>query len=197
MPRTIHDWKAVQAYYDQGHGFVECSRRFAFCHTAWIKAIKRGALKVAPAMFADRRRRYDWSAVQTYYDAGARYRETQAKFGFCNAAWTKAIQRGEIVPRRMTKSIGRVLMSRSSRHLKKAKLIREGHLLNCCYECGIAEWRGRRLVIQIDHINGVRDDWRIENLRMLCPNCHSQTETFSGRNLKRAGVARAGAGPVV
>lgn len=48
--------------------------------------------------------------------------------------------------------------------------------------CGLQEWRGRPLTLQLDHRNGDRDDWRPENLRLLCPNCHSQTATFSGRN---------------
>jgi 5-methylcytosine-specific restriction endonuclease McrA len=39
--------------------------------------------------------------------------------------------------------------------------------------------------MQIDHINGIGNDHRLENLRMLCPNCHSQTATYGGRNLRR------------
>lgn len=56
------------------------------------------------------------------------------------------------------------------------------------YECAICgnkgEWQGQKLVLQLDHINGKHFDHRKENLRFLCPNCHSQTHTFSGRNKK-------------
>ncbi|MEU2825502.1 HNH endonuclease [Streptomyces bacillaris] len=49
-----------------------------------------------------------------------------------------------------------------------------------CATCGTGEtWRGRRLVLEIDHINGDRLDNRRENLRYLCPSCHSQTQSFS------------------
>lgn len=50
-----------------------------------------------------------------------------------------------------------------------------------CSTCGISEWRGQRLVLHLDHINGVNNDNRIENLRLLCPNCHSQTDTYCNR----------------
>ena len=42
-------------------------------------------------------------------------------------------------------------------------------------------WNGKKLVFQLDHINGKRNDHRLENLRWLCPNCHSQTETYCGK----------------
>ncbi|MFI6286582.1 HNH endonuclease signature motif containing protein [Streptomyces sp. NPDC051018] len=49
-----------------------------------------------------------------------------------------------------------------------------------CSACGIGDiWQGKRLVLEIDHINGDRRDNRIENLRYLCPSCHSQTRSFS------------------
>ena len=54
------------------------------------------------------------------------------------------------------------------------------------YKCAICgnkgEWNGVSLTLQIDHINGIRDDNRKENLRWLCPNCHSQTDTYTGKN---------------
>lgn len=68
-------------------------------------------------------------------------------------------------------------------HLKK-RLLKLGLLKNQCYVCGqLPAWNGKPLTLQIDHINGIPDDNRLENLRMLCPHCHSQTETFAGRNL--------------
>ena|SRR6478609_4513383 len=57
--------------------------------------------------------------------------------------------------------------------------------LGVAHECSICkqvpEWNGKPLVLPVDHVNGVRWDNRLENLRFLCPNCHAQTETFSGK----------------
>jgi 5-methylcytosine-specific restriction endonuclease McrA len=52
-----------------------------------------------------------------------------------------------------------------------------------CWWCGLSEWIHGNLVLELDHINGTSRDHRIENLRFLCPNCHSQTPTFRGRGI--------------
>ncbi|MDQ3702342.1 MAG: HNH endonuclease [Chloroflexota bacterium] len=66
-------------------------------------------------------------------------------------------------------------------HLKR-RLIAKDLLPDACNACGITDWRGKRLVLHLDHVNGVGDDHRLDNLRLLCPNCHSQTATYCGRN---------------
>ena len=70
-----------------------------------------------------------------------------------------------------------------SRGALKRRLFKAGLKKNECETCGLSEWLGKPITIHIDHKNGSSWDHRLENLRMLCPNCHSQTPTYCGRNL--------------
>lgn len=68
----------------------------------------------------------------------------------------------------------------------KKRLVEEGLLKEECTGCGLGPyWNGISLTLQLEHKNGVSNDNRLENLCLLCPNCHSQTKTFSGRNSKK------------
>lgn len=65
------------------------------------------------------------------------------------------------------------------------RLVEGKHKKYECEECGIFEWNGKPLTLQIHHINGKHDDNRIGNLQILCPNCHTQTDTFGKRKNKQ------------
>lgn len=67
----------------------------------------------------------------------------------------------------------------------KQRLFKEGLKEYRCEKCGISEWMGENISLQIHHINGIHNDNRIENIQILCPNCHSQTETYSGKNANK------------
>lgn len=84
-------------------------------------------------------------------------------------------------------SIEEILIVNSSfnRSHLKTKLLKEKLLEYVCVMCGqLPEWNGKPLTLQLDHINGISNDNRLENLRILCPHCHSQTDNFAGKNKK-------------
>lgn len=90
---------------------------------------------------------------------------------------------------RPTYSMDEILIENSSYEnidrLKK-RLISNNLLEYVCAECGnTGEWNGKKLVLQLEHKNGIHNDHRLSNLEFLCPNCHSQTNTYSGKNKGR------------
>lgn len=64
----------------------------------------------------------------------------------------------------------------------RKRLIKEGYKKHQCECCKNSEWLGKPISIELEHVNGVHTDNRIENLMILCPNCHAQTPTYRGKN---------------
>lgn len=128
------------------------------------------------------RRRYDWTIVQSYYDEGHTVNECVAHFGFSKQTWHAAKNRGAIVTRPKAMPIERLLSPGRSRGHLKRRLIKEGLLTEVCHDCGLVEWRERPISLELHHVNGNGDDNRLENLVLLCPNCHSQTDSWGGKN---------------
>lgn len=70
-------------------------------------------------------------------------------------------------------------------HGLKLRLIKENILKHECNICHLSTWNDQPIPIELDHINGNHEDDRLENLRILCPNCHAQTPTHAGKNQKK------------
>lgn len=133
-------------------------------------------------------RRYEWSEVQRLIDEeGLSMTACVKRFGFCRETWAQAVERGQLVPRPHAVSIEELLVAgrpRQRGHVKR-RLIAEGLKENRCEQCGITDWRGEPLSMELHHVNGDGEDNRLENLMLLCANCHSQTDNWGGRGVVR------------
>lgn len=95
------------------------------------------------------------------------------------------VRTGPAKPNFQAKDFSEILIENSvfnNNHLKH-RLLKNNLLEYKCYNCGVDEWLGNHLSLHLDHINGINNDNRLENLRLLCPNCHSQTTTYAGKNM--------------
>lgn len=67
-------------------------------------------------------------------------------------------------------------------HKLRLRLISEGIFDAICSSCKLVEWLGKPIPLELDHIDGDNSNNSLENLRLLCPNCHAQTSTYRGKN---------------
>mgnify|MGYP006157678495 FL=1 len=65
----------------------------------------------------------------------------------------------------------------------RIRLIKEGIKSHECECCGVTKWLDNPISLELDHIDGNRNNHKLSNLRILCPNCHSQTSTYRGKNV--------------
>jgi 5-methylcytosine-specific restriction endonuclease McrA len=97
----------------------------------------------------------------------------------------KALRDGVFLVNKKTEKDLFIENSSVQRSVVKNRIIKDNLIDYKCSGCGnIGEWQGKEISLHLDHINGISNDNRLENLRFLCPNCHSQTDTFAGKNYK-------------
>lgn len=124
--------------------------------------------------------------------AGGNYKTIKEKIAkhkldtshFTGMGWRKGKKiPGEKIP------LSKILVNGSTYRtsLIRPRLIKEGYKEHKCEICGNTTWQGKEIPLELHHINGINTDNRIENLQLLCPNCHALTDTFRGKNIKKSG----------
>ena len=105
--------------------------------------------------------------------------------------WNKEDHSRTLANNRPTIPLEEILVNNSTyrggSHTLKKRLLASGLKQWACERCYRHAWNGKPIPLELEHISGKRFDNRIENLRLLCPNCHAQTPTYRGRNIGNGG----------
>jgi DNA-binding CsgD family transcriptional regulator len=185
--------RAVAKLLGEGLGIAEIARELGISKPTVCYHARRLGVP-SRSEFA---RRFDWDEIRRVYESGVAMRECRERFGFSSQAWADAVKRGDITPRSRLIALDALLVvgRPTNRSHLKARLLAEGLKENRCELCGITEWQGKPLNMQLHHVNGDGTDNRLANIKLLCANCHSQTDTYGGRNGHRRVKAPPDSGP--
>lgn len=103
---------------------------------------------------------------------------------FTGKGWNKGLK---FIPK-PAKPLSEILVENSNYQSYKLikRLFKEGLKNKVCEKCGNTEWQGNPIPLELHHINGIHTDNRIENLQILCPNCHAMTDNYRGKNTSKS-----------
>lgn len=176
----------IEVLLNEGKSWTEVAHILG-CHPQTVayhaRKIKQGKVvrKQKPSKSS---KEYNWEEIQTFYDEGNGYVKCKNKFKFSGNTWNAAI-REQRIKLRTKKEIFSLNFSRKHElcsHNIKLGLIKYGFKKNECEKCLLTQWNGLTIPIELHHIDGDRTNNKLDNLQILCPNCHAQTSNYGIRN---------------
>ena len=135
------------------------------------QVLKKLGLKEAGGNYANIQKRIKQFDIDTSHFHGQVWNKGKT--------WSKVKDITDVLVENSTYKTG---LHRSTYQLKK-QLFRLGYKEKICEVCNNTEWMGHEIPLELHHINGNKYDNRIENLQILCPNCHSFTDNYRGKNM--------------
>ena len=136
---------------------------------SYAEVLRKIGLKVAGSNYDTVKRKISELSLDTSHMTGQ--------------AWNQGEKYRQVKPKQPMEEI---LVEHSTyvntNHLKQ-RLLNEGLKEKKCECCGNSEWLDMPIALELHHINGIKDDLRIENLQILCPNCHAFTDNYRGKNI--------------
>jgi hypothetical protein len=142
---------------------------------SWAEVLRRLGLKIG-------------GGTQTYLRNLAMRLNTDTSH-FTGMGWNIGLRFQPNPPKALIEILVKGRLYSNTDHIRK-RLICEGLKKAACEVCKRKSWMRKPIPLQLDHINGQRSDNRLKNLRVLCPNCHAQTNTYCGKNKGNYGKRR-------
>ena len=178
--------EAVQQLHDLNLGSSEIAERLGI--TRATVAYHKSVLGVSDFKKPSRE---DWEQIQTLLERRISYKEIAQLTGVSQSAISRAVTSGRvsrhnILPHELTiEEYCKTWVNKKARSgfrgVVKARMIEEGRWTRCCQKCKREEWEGLPIPLELDHVDGNPKNNDLNNLRLLCCNCHYQTETWGNK----------------